>query len=1128
MIRTKQTARKSTGGKAPRAQYITDRSSDSDVELTEKTRVIRNRLENIFKSDLTFSGSSSFHRAYPEAPNPCLKITGIGSIGLPLHVRDAEAIKARAQQAPFGKATKTVVDKSVRDTWEIDGKQVEFENRAWAPFMDQVVRTVCETLGVNYDANQPRCDLYKLLLYEKGSHFKPHVDTEKADGMFATIVIVLPSRFSGGTVHVTHGDTSEVINCSVNSHTDTTVLAWYTDVQHEVKPITSGYRLALSFNLIHTTKSLRPALPSQSGAASRLRDVLTSWRDGDGGPSKIMYLLSHKYSQANLSGSALKGADAQLVSTLEAIARPLGFHLGFANLICTEHGYGDAMSFSDEISMIEVEETSVELENLVDLSGSLIRRVFEYDVNKEVIPEKFAREITSGEYDEQDDHGGYTGNEGATIDRIYLRTVVVIWPSWTHYDIVYGEDAFWHACEELESSTTTSPTLEENQLVQYILSRVDADDENADHEQAVSSVATAAACRWKDLALWKKTMDKCLPYLSLAMSSVEESIYTAVETFGFEAVESLMNDVLEGTISDVDVLEFLSQFESWTTGKLAKKVAEPIKRWIADRRTHRLTNLTVSSGDDYGLLVSLVLEHYDAEFLENSVVPQLKSRCRPSAIPALVHIINSQPNISSDARIRMTRDLMVVAVAKIDFYADYDFYERRSSTELATSFVEICLHCGWDDLLLKVLSRLMQAEGRQYGIETGIPVLSCIGEAARAYPASKPFPDVVPFAKWVVSSYLDVIAALPHEITASDLISICGALEAIGQSGLAETQLLPKLETLPISPHTLKSLLDGLHAKGKAIDLDRGPMKTVMSRLVTKYATIVDFRPTGWGHPNIDKHRVDAAHDALKYCVEVGVPDACFEVLQRLFSKSGELTAEFLRSTVIPLLKKLHPLLKKHKLRVTADPIAAPLRTLLLDWVGQVMGPQPSDSTLAPLRSLDDWTCACDYCPNVRRWLAESAESRHTFPHLGAPNRKHIEKFLKVHALHIATWQADNSRPQGLVVEKLPKFIKPMQWKENQSQGRKLLDAISTDARELQAILGPDYVMVATQLGADAPLASQGNTAAGPSKTIAKTTTNTTKKRLDKEAGEGSERPPPTKRKKKGTSKVLGDVIDLT
>ncbi len=37
--------------------------------------------------------------------------------------------------------------------------------------MDQVVLDVCQALGVNHEASQPRCNLHKLLLYEKGSQY---------------------------------------------------------------------------------------------------------------------------------------------------------------------------------------------------------------------------------------------------------------------------------------------------------------------------------------------------------------------------------------------------------------------------------------------------------------------------------------------------------------------------------------------------------------------------------------------------------------------------------------------------------------------------------------------------------------------------------------------------------------------------------------------------------------------------------------------------------------------------------------------------------------------------------------------------------------------------------------------
>ena len=83
-------------------------------------------LEKLFSKDLEFSGSFAFHRVYPEAPNPLLSIEGLGTVGLPLSDRDAKAIKERAEQAPFGMADRTVVDKNVRDTWEIDAKQVSW------------------------------------------------------------------------------------------------------------------------------------------------------------------------------------------------------------------------------------------------------------------------------------------------------------------------------------------------------------------------------------------------------------------------------------------------------------------------------------------------------------------------------------------------------------------------------------------------------------------------------------------------------------------------------------------------------------------------------------------------------------------------------------------------------------------------------------------------------------------------------------------------------------------------------------------------------------------------------------------------------------------------------------------
>lgn len=88
---------------------------------------------------------------------------------MPLSQPEAKRIITKCRQAPFGKGERTVVDKEVRDTWEIDSANVHFDNPLWANFMTRVVRETCETLGVNYDASRPQCELYKLLVYETGS-----------------------------------------------------------------------------------------------------------------------------------------------------------------------------------------------------------------------------------------------------------------------------------------------------------------------------------------------------------------------------------------------------------------------------------------------------------------------------------------------------------------------------------------------------------------------------------------------------------------------------------------------------------------------------------------------------------------------------------------------------------------------------------------------------------------------------------------------------------------------------------------------------------------------------------------------------------------------------------------------
>ena len=93
-------------------------------------------------------------------------------------------------------------------TWELNSDQFDLCNSSWPSVVNQVTKKVSYQLGCPL-GTPLRADHYKLLLYEAGAMFKPQKDTEKERGMFATLVISLPSRYIGGAAITSHSKQSK-------------------------------------------------------------------------------------------------------------------------------------------------------------------------------------------------------------------------------------------------------------------------------------------------------------------------------------------------------------------------------------------------------------------------------------------------------------------------------------------------------------------------------------------------------------------------------------------------------------------------------------------------------------------------------------------------------------------------------------------------------------------------------------------------------------------------------------------------------------------------------------------------------------------------------------------------------
>jgi len=85
----------------------------------------------------------------------------------------------------------------------------------------------------------------------------------------------LSSEHTGGEVHLLHGGKDVVLSTAPDSPFDFSALAWYSDVQHEIKPVESGYRLVLTYNLIQNKSQAKQSAAALDTATMELGSLLS-------------------------------------------------------------------------------------------------------------------------------------------------------------------------------------------------------------------------------------------------------------------------------------------------------------------------------------------------------------------------------------------------------------------------------------------------------------------------------------------------------------------------------------------------------------------------------------------------------------------------------------------------------------------------------------------------------------------------------------------------------------------------------------------------------------------------------------------------------------------------------------
>lgn len=368
---------------------------------------------------------------------PQLEVEGVGQIALPLLPSQAMQLVAAAERAPYGRGEQTLLDTAVRRTWQIGPDRVQIQGRGWARTLSGILARVCDGLGVTEPV---QAEFYKLLLYDEGSFFASHRDTEKVPGMFATLVVVLPSASTGGELLVRHKDREVRLDLHCPDPSEVAFAAFYADCVHEVLPVTSGFRLALIYNLLRPGPGRLPEPPSYASQQVRLATLLQSWgadlsRSTTDAPEKLIVPLEHAYTSTELGFGALKGADAAAAAVLRAAAQTADCDLHLALISVEESGSAEYTGYGssyrrwsepdeDEFEEVEVLDRSIALSSWrrPDNQPSVLGEI---PVGEdELCPPDALDDL---EPDEEHFHEA-TGNEGASFERTYRRAALVLWP----------------------------------------------------------------------------------------------------------------------------------------------------------------------------------------------------------------------------------------------------------------------------------------------------------------------------------------------------------------------------------------------------------------------------------------------------------------------------------------------------------------------------------------------------------------------------------------------------------------------------------------------------------------------------------------------------------------------------
>ncbi|KAJ7754103.1 hypothetical protein B0H16DRAFT_1886776, partial [Mycena metata] len=1106
------------------SDFESDEDDENENEVEQKPLIapstdIKEDFGAALEEGFDFDGVFAFSQRYAisVAPNPCLNIDGLGTVGIPLSERDARAIIAAS---PNGGTNTT-------GTWEIPAEKIHFANPGWDIWIQKTTGVAASTALTAYKIS-PSFALKKLVVHEPSSHtthYKEPIDDDESNPKIGDFIVILPGTFEGAQLQLRHAGQTKSLNFAHQSGLSTSVIAAYSGVEHTLCGVSSGYRLSLVYDIVQpiTQAGYRPVLPEMQGATQKLHNIMLSWKQDTSGeaPEFLACLLQHKYAKTpNFRAKSLTGADALLVSHLHPLARELKFRIYLAHITVTidipceaeddgyDHeercgyggygrGYGggwgrhgryrrygydpyddeDEDDEDREIDEVEFEENDETEESLVvtqvvDLQGMPVAVDLDLEVD----------DLLNGVVtDEAPDKQSFDRDERTTATRtkVYNRTVLLIWPKDGDADLgVSVGDVYDYACNAMKNSLTVSPTKKEKKLVDQLLECCRMRRQEPKLRQAVQ-VLRESADRWNDVEMLLRAVRACGVDKNSDLMGLEGFV-SAYQAFGWDALKDFYTEAMTNDESNARRHALLARL---TQMAVDEEDAE-VSAWCKDQEDRILRSLSKIDAAQIPWLTDLGLAR-GGEFLRDVIFPQLHAQKlhRSFWIPfiqqlrlRMADITTTSPTVVQGLIVQCVTETVRTLAAfptKTVKSTTYPVGVKREekNSEAVLQVMKLCITTKNEALCSEISTKMRDAASRGtyspqfppwlYYAELSPALITCIQSVATPNTLDTIFR---PF-------FLDVIASLASAARVSPTgspITPCplsdshkSIMMSVARQAGGISALQQRLTATTLKGHdtaTLQALVRSVVKEFPRQQMnDAGLLQAYSQVVIALVQLAIDTFNTATPAPYYQTSPSDQMIRMVQFCFELGAQSQCQRLLLRLIPPPANSTVpQHVSKVLAPFLPVLQRYLVSRRLDFHAEPYKKFAVAVVKSFAEKVMPQKPSEAIPVQLQAIGCRACA--ECPQLRAFFLSDQLTISFSRAQGI--RTHLEgQLYPLRTLGVVFETIRLGSPHTLKITKPASMTALGLWTANSQAGKTLLKALGDSAMQMR-ILGADYQWV--------------------------------------------------------------------